>query len=111
MHGCLERLQSPVANPASWSPSGHAPKTLQGQAVAHQVAGSVQFTGDEGQSVSVNELVGMTQRVKVMEAKLDLLIEAIGLNHQKENGVCREDCWSCRVNDTIKCIETARRLM
>jgi hypothetical protein len=79
--------------------------------VAANINGSVRFGDTEGKSVSVEEIVEMTQRVKVMEAKLDLLIEAIGLNHQKENGVCREDCWSCRVNDTIKCIETARRLM
>lgn len=93
------------------NPSFSLPKSAQGQMVAANINGSVRFGDTEGKSVSVEEIVEMTQRVKVMEAKLDLLIEAIGLNHQKENGVCREDCWSCRVNDTIKCIETARRLM
>jgi len=87
-------------------------KALHGQTVAANINGSVRFGDADGKSVSVEEVVEMTQRVKVLEAKMDLLTEAIGLNHQKgADGACREDCWSCRVNDTIKCIETARRLM
>jgi hypothetical protein len=43
--------------------------------------------------------------------KMDILIEAITTTHQVgPDGKCREDCWSCKLQETMRGIRVARKL-
>ena len=50
--------------------------------------------------------------IENLTTHLSTLEEAIALNHVKgPDGVCVEDCWSCKIKDTIKGTQVAEKLM
>jgi hypothetical protein len=46
-----------------------------------------------------------------LTTKVDILMEAITMAHQLgPDGKCRDDCWSCKVQETMRGIKVARKL-
>lgn len=46
-----------------------------------------------------------------LTTKVDILMEAITMAHQVgPDGKCRDDCWSCKVQETMRGIRVARKL-
>ncbi len=55
--------------------------------------------------------VGVGAILRDLLVKMDILIEAIMTTHQVGlDGKCREDCWSCKLQETMRGIRVARKL-
>jgi len=73
------------------------------QATTDEVSVSGLVAGDGGKILS--------EWMVEVEAKVDAILEAIGLNHQRgPDGKCVEGCWSCRVIETMDGIRVSRRI-
>ena len=54
----------------------------------------------------------LKSRLKVVEVCMGVLFEAIDLNHVGHPPEGRsDDCWSCKIRETIKGLDVARKLM
>ncbi len=63
------------------------------------------------EDVRLEEMGSLRDILKDLTMKVDILMEAIDSAHMRgPDGVCREDCWSCRVSETIQGIRVARKL-
>lgn len=61
--------------------------------------------------VRLEEMGSLRDILKDLTMKVDVLMEAIDSAHMRgPDGVCREDCWSCRISEMIRGIRVARKL-
>jgi len=59
----------------------------------------------------VEEIEGLKNIIHDLAIKMNILMDAVLMSHQfGPDGKCREDCWSCRVQETIRGIQVARKL-
>ena len=57
------------------------------------------------------EIESLKEIIRDLSTKMDILMDAVLMSHQLgPDGKCREDCWSCRVRETIRGIQVARKL-
>jgi hypothetical protein len=53
----------------------------------------------------------MGAKMSAIEVEVSTILEAIALNHQKgPDGKCIQDCWSCRVIETMEGIRVSNRI-
>lgn len=49
--------------------------------------------------------------VQKMIRKVDIMLEAISLNHSKgPDGKCLPGCWSCKVEESLQAISVAKKM-
>ena len=49
--------------------------------------------------------------VQAMLFKVDIMLEAISLNHSRgQDGKCLPGCWSCKVEESLKELSVAKKL-
>jgi|GEM_PF-5698658 len=62
-------------------------------------------------AIHIDGIGNLSEAFKDLKAKVDLLMEAISLAHQRNgDGKCVEGCWSCRVEDTMRGIKVHRKI-
>jgi len=66
---------------------------------------------DSQGGIDVPELDEVKARLNEVERKTEIILEAISLNHVRVNDECVPSCWSCRVEESIKNLMTAKRIM
>ena len=61
--------------------------------------------------LQLEDIGSVKEILKDLVMKVDILMDAIMSAHTKgPDGKCRDDCWSCKILETIEGIKVARKL-
>lgn len=72
---------------------------------------SLQYNDLHVEDIHLKDFGQLKEILQDLQTKVEILMEAITLAHQVgPDGKCLEDCWSCKVQETMRGIKVARKL-